>query len=125
MLNPEEQLQRIELTIEEAKDNIERMNALERLFDNKDFKKLILDGYFKEEASRLVMLRADPNATHEDQQKQINLLIDAIGGLRQYFNTIKAFGRMSSNALKDHEKTREEVLQEQLDGDELGSTAVQ
>ena len=106
------ELQQVELSIEQAKANIERMNKLEKLKNNPEFEELVLKGYFEQEASRLVLLKADHNVQGDTEQKQIEKMIDAIGYLRQYFNTIYQFGAMAQNALEQHEATREEILQE-------------
>ncbi len=109
-----EQLEQIDLTIEEAKFSIGKKTSFDKLRDNEHFKKLILDGYFEEEASRLVLLRADPHMQTEESLSAINKQIDAIGYLRQYFITINQFGVLAERALKDDELTREELLQEEL-----------
>ena len=52
------QIQGIERNITKSVAAIERGIALERLRVNKDFKSIVLDGYFKDEAVRLVHLKA-------------------------------------------------------------------
>jgi len=54
----DQQIEQIELSIEAAKANVEKMEALLRLIDNKDFKKIIDDGYFKDEAVLPSFLRS-------------------------------------------------------------------
>ena len=111
----EQQIKHIDLSIEQAKANIQRYEQLNKLASNKEFKELILDGYFRDEASRLVLLKADPNMLGDTEQLHIGKLIDGIGALRQYFSTIERIGEMSQRALKEHEQTREELLQEEMD----------
>jgi hypothetical protein len=54
-----EQIERqLELTMEEAKEMVARNRAFENLCAHPDFDLLIHQYYFKDEASRLVMLRA-------------------------------------------------------------------
>lgn len=108
----EEEFERIELSIEQAKYSIDNMKALNRLTKNDDFKHLFLEGYFKEEASRLVLLKAEPRAEKDEFQKSIMLAIDAIGHMRQYCHTIQQTGRMAEKALQDNENEREEMLAE-------------
>ena len=108
----EHDLEQIDLSIDQAKLSIDNLKALNRLSQNKDFKHLFLEGYFKEEASRLVLLKADPQVEEEKHQKAIMLAIDAIGHMRQYCNTIQVVGRMAERALKEDEATREEILAE-------------
>ena len=111
-MSKEAELNQVELSIEQAKANIKRMEAVDRLKENKDFEEIILKGYFEQEASRLVLLKADHNVQGDTEQKQIEKMIDAIGYLRQYFNTIYQFGMMAQNAIEQHEQAREEILQE-------------
>jgi len=116
MNEQEQNLEQIELSIDAANKNIDMYRTMERLHNNADFKKLIVEGFFKEEASRVVALKADPNIQGENEQKQIDNIIISIGGLRQYFNTIYQLGKMSERAVKEDAQTREEILQEQLVG---------
>jgi hypothetical protein len=121
MENSEQQLRQVQLTIEQAKASIERMKKLQRLFQNEDFQDIINEGYFVEEAARLVGARADANIQGKEQQRHINLLIDGVGALRHYFSNIERWGHMAEDALKNHEETREEILREQLESVEVGA----
>ena len=112
------QLEQVELTIEAAKENIKIMNSLQRLIKNKDFKIVIDDGYLRDEAVRLVHLKADYNLQEADKQAHIVKGIDSIGYLRAYFSKIFQQGSASEGALTDQEAAREELLAEDLMGDE-------
>ena len=41
-----EQIKQLEMSIDEAKELIALGDSIERLYKNKDFKKVILEGYF-------------------------------------------------------------------------------
>lgn len=110
-----DQIQQIELQIQDAIDAVEKANALERLEKNKDFKTIISEGYFTEEAKRAVLLRASPNAYDPNVQKDIENVITSVGGLYQYFNKIYRFGDAAAQALENDKKTREELLAEELE----------
>ena len=109
-----EQLEQIELSIENAKKLVSRKDAVNALLDNPQFKTIITDGYFKEEASRLVLLKADQNSQDEATQNYINNSITAIGYLRQYLSAIMQLGNMAENSIASDEATREEILSEAL-----------
>jgi len=79
---------------------------------NKDFTSIVLEGYFKAEASRSVLLKAEPSMQDAESQLQITKSIDSIGYLRQYFNTIMQFGKMSLKAIEDHKDTHAELMVE-------------
>jgi len=109
-----EMLQRVEHSIQYHKKFVELGNALERLKSNKDFKKLILEGYFEKEAIRLVHFKASPSAQTEEMQKSIELQMNAIGALSQYFNTVFQQAEMARKTIEQDEAMREELLEEGL-----------
>ena len=118
-MNPEEQLHKIEISLDNAKKAIELANALQRLHDNPDFKLLILEDYLKAEASRSVMLKSDPSMATPEKQKNVDDIITSIGGLYNYFGKVYRIGEMSVRALEADQNTKEEILEEQLGENEL------
>lgn len=112
-MNNEAQIEQVELSIEHAKLSIDNKIALQRLTNNKDFEKIILEGYFKDEASRLVLLKADPSM--DNFQALIDKQIIAVGQFRQYLATIMVLGTQAEKAIADDEETREELLAEGLE----------
>lgn len=110
-----DQLHEIELNIKQAQKIVEQGNALERLRNNNDFKKVIMEGYFEQEAIRLVHLKADQNMQDVERQKSILNQIDAIGSLNQYFQTVFHRSSLASKAIAADEETREELLAGGLD----------
>lgn len=118
----EEQLEEIEVSDKRAKEFISKANALENLYKNKDFKKVILEGYFEKEASRVVMLRAEPNqlAGHMSDEQNLKMIDDkivGIGELRQYFKAIFAIANQMRKALEDNEDARNSILEEMNEED--------
>jgi CHAT domain-containing protein len=107
-----ETLQAIEANIREAKKIVDQGDALERLRSNRDFKKVILDGYFADEAIRLVHLKASPAMQSPDMQKSIISQMDAIGSLDQYFTTVLQKASIARKAISADEETRDEILAE-------------
>lgn len=105
-------LQALDQSIKNAKEHIEIANALERLQKNRDFKKVILDGYLTDNAVRLVHLKADSNMQSPESQQEINNQINGIGQLLGYFTTIKQLAEVAHRSLEADEQTREELLQE-------------
>lgn len=109
----DEQLNNIEISIDDARKTMKRMHTLQRLLDSNDWKEIVEDGYFFDEASRLVILKADPGMLGKKEQKQIDIAINAIGPFRQYLRTIMQFGMMAERAIEADEQTREELLLEE------------
>lgn len=81
-------IEQLHKDIDNAKSQLAIGDSLANLRENKDFKKVILEGYFEKEAVRLVMLKADPQMQKPEYQASIIKQIDAIGALNDYFNTV-------------------------------------
>ena len=105
----------VELSIKNARKTLDQAKSLERLRSNRDFKALILDGYFREEAIRLVHLRSDPAYQSPTAQALILLDIDAVANLVSYFRTVEALGETARKALIDGEETLEALSQDEQD----------
>ena len=108
------ELQQIESNLKRNAVVTELGNALARLKGNRDFKKVILEGFFEDEAIRLVHLKADPNMQGSDSQKAILTQMDAIGALRQYLETLAQLAGMAQKSIEADEHTRDELLAEGL-----------
>lgn len=103
-------LETIEVSIEHAQKAVKMMKHLERLTNNRDFKAVMLEGYFEKEPVRIAMLRAEPSFQKEEQQEQLLKDLDAIGRVRQYFNAVMQMGRMAEKEILGLEETRDEIL---------------
>lgn len=71
----------------------EKFESLSRLFKNKDFISLILEGYLQDEAVRLVHLKASAEAASPESQFKILRDLDSIGALKEYFRKIDLEGQ--------------------------------
>jgi len=112
-MNPvDQQIDELEIGIEVARKAVDRAKALDELSRNRNFKKIILEGYFEEEAQRLVLLKSDPNMQSDEQQKALDNAIIGIGQLRQHFITINQFGRMAAQSIAEDEETLDELREE-------------
>jgi len=109
-----EQIEQIEQNIRNAKVHVDFANAIERLRSNKDFKKVISEGYFKDEAVRLVHLKAHPGMQSEASQRSILSQMDSIGNLAQFFDTALHMGAQAAKSISDDEDTRAELAAEEL-----------
>ena len=83
------EIQQLEHEIQTSKKSVELGNALERLFNNRDFKNIVLKGYLEQEAVRLVHLKASPEMDTTAKQAAIVRDIDAIGALSSFFKEIQ------------------------------------
>ena len=103
-MSTEQDIENMEITIQQQKALIETMDAMNRLIASPDFDMIFTKGYFEQEASRLVQLRAEPSMASDADQKAILKSIDGIGCLRQYIRTIMHFGNMAINAVEGAEE---------------------
>lgn len=111
----QQQIGNVEHTIETAKKQIKRMEALRRLEDNPDFKEIIMDGFMEDHAIRQVLLRANPSIRSSEQALDaVDLQIAAVGGLKQFFIGIFTMGMEAKDSLEADEATLEELNQELL-----------
>jgi len=97
----EDTVVQIELDMEDAREIVGLTDSLNRLMKNADFISLIKVGYFKNEPARLTELKASPHMHTEVMQLSIIKQIDAIGGLQQYFNKIRALGEHARIAIEE------------------------
>ena len=105
--------------LEQVDIQIEMANKLRKMRDNcvkltasKTWKDIIDDGYFKEEAARLVMAKSA--ALNPEQMKLIDNMIFGIGALANYIESVMRRGAEMDQAIGEHEETREEILAEEV-----------
>lgn len=104
------EIEQLELSIEEAQKIVDRRNQLDKLFSNREFKKVVLEGLFEEEIQRLVGLLGDTGMKpHRDE---ITLELQSISKLRAYFQRVKQFGDMAEQSIKDDQEALADVRAE-------------
>lgn len=107
-----DQIGAIERDIRKAKDAIELGNTVNRLKLNRDFKEVVLKGFFEQEAVRLVHLKGEPHMQEPDSQRSIIGQMDAIASFSQYLNAIFGKAKMAAASLADSEEVLAELLDE-------------
>jgi hypothetical protein len=111
-MNSEEQLEYLDASMAEAKHFVDINNSLMKLQKNRDFKKVITEYYFKEEAARLVMAKSS-NLT-EDQQLLIDKMIYGVGALAKFLDSVGVRGAQALQTLVEDQETKEGIIQEGL-----------
>lgn len=106
------QVQEIELDIENAKQFVELHECAERLKKNKDFQKLILEEYFKNESVRLVEALSAPALQDEKYQKAITKTMEGIGQLKQFFNKVHHQAEMAKTAIEEGQEALSEMAEQ-------------
>lgn len=107
------QIKVIEENIKAARKLIELSDALERLKSNRDFRTIVMEGYFEKEAIRLVQAKANPNLQSAEMQKSIITQIDSIGNLNMFFSTIVQQAAMSRKSVEQDEAELEAIAAEE------------
>lgn len=112
-MSENDNIENINISIEHAKKGVSKLNSVLNLSKNRDFIDVIEKGYFEEEASRLVLLKADPSLQKPEDQASIIRAIDAIGNFRQYLGSVIQIGRMMEKSLADDTETKHQMLREE------------
>lgn len=71
--------------------------SLERLHENKDFQRLILEGYFKDKAVNGVSLLAQDHIIQNGRRTQVMEDLIAISKLEDFFITVQSLGSIPSD----------------------------
>jgi len=102
MIQPQNEAQEIEISIEELKLKIALAQHLEELGNNASFKTLIDKGYLEDEAVKLVALTAHP--LNEVQQKSVQNKMVGISALKLYLSNVYNEGQAAKAALAEYEQ---------------------
>ena len=102
----------LEDNMKELQKVIDQKHSLDRLLKNRDFKRVIENDYLRDEAVRLVHLRADPNMQDPSRQESINKQIDAIGYFTAFLDMIGQRADGAREAFDECEEVRAELEQE-------------
>lgn len=107
--------QEIMMSIEEAKEIIALGDALDKLEQNRAFKKLVLERYLKDEAVALTHRRAHPEVAMQPAFAQgIEDGLTGVGQLAMFFHRIRAQADQARYSLKSYEEELHNVrLEEQ------------
>lgn len=111
-----DQIGEIERDIRNAKVVMDFGAAAQRLKTNKDFKDVVLSGYFEKEAIRLVHLKGDPSQQSPDAQKSILSQIDAIASFSGYLTAVLHSAKMAATSLASSEEELADLLNETATG---------
>ena len=105
-------LEQVEIQIDMAQKLRKMRDNCVKLTDSEPWKDIIGEGYFKEEAARLVMAKSS-HLTPEQMQLIDNMQY-GIGALANYIESVMRRGAEMDQAIDEHEETREEILAEEI-----------
>lgn len=98
----------LEQGIKNAEFLIERRQMAMKLADNREFRILFGEGFFQEEAARLVQLSADP-ALDKDQRADALAMAQATGHTKRYLSMTIQMGALAEREIADMRATLEEL----------------
>jgi valyl-tRNA synthetase len=106
------EIEQVEIQIEMAQKLRKMRDNCVKLTASEPFKDVITEGYFKEEAARLVMAKS--SNLNADQLKLIDNMQYGIGALANFIESVMRRGAEMDQAIGEHEQTREEILAEEV-----------
>lgn len=106
------EIKELEDNMKELQEMVDLGNSLEKLLKNRDFKKVIEKEYLREEAIRLVHLKADANMQNEQGQKRVLRDLDAIGSFTQFLDLVRQKAEAAKEAMAECEDVMAELEQE-------------
>lgn len=104
------QIDQLHRNIEQATGFIDLAGVLTRLQANKDFRKIISEGYLRDEAVRLVHAKSNVALQSPADQAAIIKQIDAIGCLEAFFRQIEKNASNADKAIESDRETIEDIL---------------
>lgn len=90
----------------ETADNqywVDLYESLGRLYDNDDFKRVILNGYLKDKALESVSLLGVPALKRSGERPDVIEDLVAISNLQYFFQMVKNFGSAAKEDLENEE----------------------
>jgi hypothetical protein len=105
-------LEQVEIQIEMATRIRKLRDNCVKLVENPLWKDVIDEGYFKEEAARLVMAKS--SNMNAEQKQLIDNMIYGVGALANWLESVIRRGSEMDQAIGEHEETREDLLKEEV-----------
>lgn len=106
------ELQDLEQQRADIQEALELRDAALRLSENKDFRRLFIEMYFKTEAARLVQLSSDP-VLKQDQREDALSMAQATGHAKRFLSMLVVRGNTLSRDVEDLEQQIIEARQEE------------
>ena len=102
----------LERQLEEYKKVVERRDLAKKLYNNREFKKIILDDFCITECARYAQSSGDPSLTTE-QRADALAMAQAAGHLRRYLSVTVQMGNSVEGQIADLEQAILEARQEE------------
>lgn len=106
-------LKDMETSMEEFRQKINLADSLSILYDNIHFKEVVLKGYLKDLALKLVYLKAHTYNQKDEIQEMIEQQINAISWFQHYLENIMIEGSLAKQSLSTAETEYDTLLGEE------------
>ena len=107
------QQQTIEIEMKEAKEAVAMAESLERLYKNRDFKKVVTECFMRDNVVMNVHALGNPAYKNDENTvKSIHDRIQAVAELVEFFRMVQQHGENARYALKDAEAELATVVEE-------------
>lgn len=108
-----QEVRNIDIEIEQAEKMVAVRDALVRLEKNRDFRKVVSEGFLKDFALNTIAVRGRPEFRNNPMLIESNTRkLDAMGELQEYFRNVHANGKMMEGSLVEARELRNEVMGE-------------
>jgi hypothetical protein len=111
-MNSEQQIEQLDKNMVEAKKFMDIRSSYHKLVKNKEFKEVILEYYFNEEAARLVTAKS--SGLDDKQEKMIDNMMYGIGALQNFFESVEMRAMQAEQAYKEDEDSKTDIIAEGL-----------
>jgi hypothetical protein len=103
----------IQVDLESANTQVSLSESIQRLMKNRDFKKVMTEGYFKDNAVRLVTLKGNPEFQSAEDQAHLIKEMDSIGSVQNYLQAQLTMGHQAAGAIEDYEEELERLREQE------------
>lgn len=105
-------IEQIELSLEVARKLVSRRDMILKLSSNREFRKVILEGYMEDEAVRLASISGD--SRQEKQRDDIMLGLQAISKFRIYMQDAIRMGDVAESEILEQQDELDAIREEEL-----------
>ena len=108
--SPENEVEELQITLEDAKRTVALRDDLMKLAKNKLFKTLIVDAYMKDESLRLTQIIGE--FQHKENRDEIVDALKSISHFRQWMDRILGMGDVAEQSIKEYELALQDAYAE-------------
>jgi hypothetical protein len=108
--SPENEIEELQITLEDAKRTVALRDDLMKLAKNKLFKSIIVDAYMKDEALRLTQIIGE--IQHVEYRDEIVDALKGISHFRQWMDRILGMGDVAEQSIKEYENVLQDAYAE-------------